>query len=210
MIAEFMTVGGMRVDILDLRPEQVRLTDVAHHLAWTCRYNAAVDPWYSNAQHSVLVSELVALDVVALGSDTEEYRWGPLVGLAHDTGETYTGDLTNPMKTALRFAASLYGMTSPFDVIEDRVLTVMELAFGLPARSLVGGCPLYALMKRADKLALKVEDSFLRPHTKTPFPENLNRNELCITHGVWERDEAKEQFLARFRRLADEAGATCV
>ena len=207
MIVEFMTVSGRRIDVLDVKPADVDIEDAAHHLAWTCRYGGAVKQWYNNAQHSVLVSQILSQWTDVMPAESYQRIWCPMGGQLHDVGETYTGDLTNPMKRALRFAAELYGMQSPFDVIEDRIQAAVEEAFGLPDRSIrgpLGHNELYDLLKKADLTALAVEDSILRPYTKTEFPESVQRESLCIHHGIWERDEAKEKFLRRFHQLSSD------
>ena len=228
MVAEFMTVSGRRVNLLEMRPDDVCIEDIAHHLSWTGRYGGAVEAHYNNGQHSVLVSQLVEAE--GLSPHTAERRWGPsaadpspspedlhllaLCGLLHDGAEAYTGDITRPMKDALRFAAHFYGLQSPIDVIEAAVEAVVEQVFELPPWSLRGGpiapdgmlagVDVHRVVKRADNLALKIEDSILRPHPKTecPLPPEL-MEKLCLQSRdtVWTREQAREHFLARFHAL---------
>lgn len=51
------TYTGLRFYPFHPRREDVRIEDIAHHLALTCRWSGAVREFYSVAQHSVLVAE---------------------------------------------------------------------------------------------------------------------------------------------------------
>lgn len=83
------TKSGRKVYILDPKPEDVKIHDIAHALARICRFGGHVDcDHYSVAQHSVLVSE------------TCEPQ-NALVGLLHDAAEAYIGDMVRPLKYAL-------------------------------------------------------------------------------------------------------------
>lgn len=72
------------IGLLDPRPDEVRLLDIAHQLAGMCRWNGIPSRHYSVAQHCVLVSENVPW----------EFR---LVALLHDAAETYLGDTPAPV-----------------------------------------------------------------------------------------------------------------
>ncbi len=219
--AKTMTVSGKWIDLLDMRVEDVDIEDCAHHLAWTCRYGGAVRDWYCNAQHCILVDDIVAQLVDSgAGDPFLDFDFPPaispnprvltrLAALVHDAGETYTHDITNPVKRALRFVASFYGMKSPLDVLEDRVHVVVERAFGLPYGSLHSSAvnesalarAIRGLVKQADNLALRVEEHYLRPETEEEFPERLDPAKLCLQGGEkpWDRFAAREQFLDRYR-----------
>lgn len=93
---------------LEPRPEDVSIVDIAHALANVCRFAGHVSEHYSVAQHSVLVSKLVA---------PEDALWG----LMHDAAEAYTGDLPRPIKRAI----------PQFAKIEERLLEVIAQRFNL-------------------------------------------------------------------------------
>lgn len=81
----YRTWSGVMVNLSCPRAEDLRLTDIAHHLARVCRYNGAVDGFYSVASHSVYVARNVA----------PEYAPAALL---HDATEAYLGDMTSGLK----------------------------------------------------------------------------------------------------------------
>lgn len=81
----FRTYMGRHVHPLCPSPDEIDIEDIAHSLSQTCRFLGHTDGFYSVAQHSVLVSELVP---------AEDALWG----LLHDASEAYLGDLPAPIK----------------------------------------------------------------------------------------------------------------
>jgi hypothetical protein len=53
------TASGVRLDLDDPRPENVRIEDVAGGLSKVCRFGAQPLEYYSVAQHALLVRQLV-------------------------------------------------------------------------------------------------------------------------------------------------------
>lgn len=216
MIAEFSTVSGRFIDLARFSPDDVDIEDVAHHLAWTCRYNGAVCDWYNNAQHSYLVGEIAEAIIGPVAPINYEVALDvPLTGHLHDANEAYGGDFTRPMKQLLRFAANLYGLRSPVDTVEEMLHSVIERAFELPLTCLSGTSShmwdtevareISRIVKRADNLALVLEDAALRPHVKATRPPELSGVELVAdpAHGAWGRERAKALFLDRYHTLVE-------
>jgi hypothetical protein len=89
---EIETASGGYLDLLSPDPDAIRLEDVAHGLANTCRFAGQASRFYSVAEHAVLVADKL-------------HREGrpdlALVGLHHDDAEAYLGDVTRPLKLAL-------------------------------------------------------------------------------------------------------------
>ena len=78
------TLSGQINQIGELKPEDIRLDDVAASLSKICRYNGHIKVFLSVAEHSVEVSRVVP----------EEYAaWA----LLHDAHEAYVGDIIRPM-----------------------------------------------------------------------------------------------------------------
>jgi len=76
------------VDPFNLKPEDIDIKDIAHHLARICRWNGGVNGFYSVAEHSIKVADAIA----------PKFK---LWGLLHDAAETYLGDITRPVKSKL-------------------------------------------------------------------------------------------------------------
>ena len=78
------TYTGGKFFIGDPRPEEVFLTDIAHHLAYLCRYNGATQGFYSVGQHSLILSDHAQA--------TGQSRMTAILALMHDAAEAYFGD----------------------------------------------------------------------------------------------------------------------
>jgi len=82
----FMTTyTGKRVHFLELTPDEVDIRDIAHHLSLLCRFTGACRWFYSVAEHSIRVAELVPTEL-------------RLSALLHDATEAYINDISRPVK----------------------------------------------------------------------------------------------------------------
>lgn len=86
------TFTGRYVNPLSMRPEDLDIRDIAHHLSNECRYAGACPQFYSVAQHCVLASRYFI---------TPQMK---LAGLLHDSAEAYLKDLPSPIKHDPRMA----------------------------------------------------------------------------------------------------------
>ena len=109
---------------------------IAHALANQCRYTGHCSKFYSVAEHSVLVADIMKL--MSLGD--------PFEGLMHDATEAYIADIAAPWKVLL----------PDYKVLEGRIEGPLRTHFGLPPKLSDGG-------KRADWIALAVEALSLIP-----------------------------------------------
>ena len=130
-------VTGVRVDPLDLRPEDIDIRDIAHALSRQCRYNGHVYGFLSVARHSIWVAELL-LDA------TGDARLA-LEGLHHDDSETYLGDMVRPLK----HRPEMY----EYIEAENRAQRIIAKTLGLPY-------PASLAVKIADTLACHLEILF--------------------------------------------------
>lgn len=80
-----LTYSGVKFDILDPDPSDVKLIDIAHSLARLCRFTGHTAKFYSVAEHCVRMSHMVS----------EEYA---MWALLHDATEAYVGDMSMPLK----------------------------------------------------------------------------------------------------------------
>lgn len=134
------TFTGRRWTLLDPRPEDVALEDIAHALSNQCRFNGHVRCFYSVAQHAVLVSGEVY-------RRTRDYHLA-LWGLHHDDEEAYLGDMVKPLKRLEQMSA--------FRNIARSTQSVILEHFGL-------SWPEPEVVQLVDKLMLRTEQRDLLP-----------------------------------------------
>lgn len=79
--------------IIDPKPEDVRLEDIAYGLAHTYRYGGQVEP-ITVAEHSVLVSLIIEI----LWPESNKM----LAGLMHDACEAYTHNIQAPVRRFIK------------------------------------------------------------------------------------------------------------
>lgn len=89
-----MFPSGAFVDLLGPTSDVIHPDDIGHHLGMLCRYGGGVRRFYSVAEHASLVADLLAWQ----GYHAELV----LAGLLHDAAEAYIGDVTSPLKYAMR------------------------------------------------------------------------------------------------------------
>ena len=129
------TVSGKRICLLDPRPEDVDLDDIAHHLAMQVRFNGGIPRFYGVGEHSTNVVLGVyyslggrapfdrdALLNMELPSGAEPRRfWGTILRAgAHDGSEAYLGDCIKPLKNIL----------SAYRILEARHMRAIHTALG--------------------------------------------------------------------------------
>jgi len=157
---------------LDPKPEEVDINDIAHSLAFQCRFNGHSNSFYSIAQHSVFVSKIVPSEQA-------------LAGLFHDAAEAYTGDIVSPLKKFL---------PPEFKEIEKEIEKAVLEHFGIKDIN-------HSEIKKADKIALFTEmrDLMKKPHSKWEDVDSYNPHPDKIV--PLSPEEAEKEFLERFEEL---------
>lgn len=130
---------GRAFELLHPDPSRITLEGIADALGGLPRFAMQTAAHYSVAQHSVLVADNVP----------PAFRKAALL---HDAAEAFVGDVTAPLKRAMRELCG--GRPSPFDEIEDRVATAVRIRFGLP---LEVSAEEAAAVREADMRALATE-----------------------------------------------------
>ena len=112
-------LSGRRLDLLDPRPEDIEIADIAHGLARVARWNGQTlgTHAFSVAQHSLLVERIVRIET---GENNPALS---MAALLHDAPEYVIGDLISPFKAALGL---------DYKVFEHRLLAAIHQRFGLP------------------------------------------------------------------------------
>lgn len=128
-----MLHSGRLFDLEHPEASEFTIDDIAHGLAHTCRYAGQCDGFYSVAEHSVLVSQVVP--------------FAKLAALFHDATEAFIGDVSGPLKRLLpeyrtiekRIALAIYEHLGiewpvPFEVKRaDCSVMAAELVVLMPA-----------------------------------------------------------------------------
>lgn len=99
-----MYPSGNFVDLLHPDPDDMLVGDMAHHMSMICRFNGGMRKFYSVAEHSVLVGDLLE----SMGCEEQAV----LAGYLHDAPEAFTSDLITPTKHAVAELETELGMTS--------------------------------------------------------------------------------------------------
>lgn len=84
------TFTGEKFHFLNPSPDEICITDIAHALSNICRFTGHCNKFYSVAQHSVIMSQLIDKD-------------NALAALLHDASEAYIADLAAPIKNIPEF-----------------------------------------------------------------------------------------------------------
>jgi uncharacterized protein len=169
------TFSGNRFYPLEPRIDVVAIEDIAHGLAYQCRFNGQTREFYSVAQHSLIVASLVPTDL-------------RLAALLHDAAEAYLGDMVKPLKVLLPEFADL----------EDKVTAIIATTFGIDFSD-------YAPIKRADLIALATEKRDLMPHSAERWAYLDDIRPLAQPIVAMSPSQAKQAFLEQFARFAGQA-----
>jgi 5'-deoxynucleotidase YfbR-like HD superfamily hydrolase len=174
MTPQILTRSGHYFNFTAPEQNHIDIGTIAHALAHICRFTGHTRHFYSVAQHSVLVSQLVS----------KEHA---LAGLLHDAAEAYLGDVASPLKQLL----------PDYRAIEARVEAAVLTRFGL-------GPTLPPEVREADLCALMIEARDLMPDEARdwdfgPTPSAVARFAEEIDH--MSINDARRLFLARYFEL---------
>lgn len=172
------TASGRPWALVAPTPDQVYWPDIAESLAKICRFNGHSTVFYSVAQHCCLVADMLP----------PHQR---LYGLLHDAHEAVIGDITLPVKDALR---SLSG-NHAFDHLATITDRAIFQAAGLPATM---PKDIASAIKRADMTILATERRDLMAPSAQPWLPMPAPLPKLIKPWAWPK--AMEEWLARLDR----------
>jgi 5'-deoxynucleotidase YfbR-like HD superfamily hydrolase len=172
------TLSGRRVNPLDAAPEDIDPADIARALSNLCRFGGHSKAFYSVAQHSVIVCDLLE----QRGATPDEL----MAALLHDAAEAYLGDLPHPLKHRSELGAA-------FRVAEKRLEAVIADRFALPDAA--------ARIKPLDKALLATERRTFSEVT-WHWPELDGAEELDLEIEAWDSARALREFTGRYERIA--------
>lgn len=167
------TFRGNRFYLTRPHIDDVTIEDIAHGLAYQCRFNGQTSAFYSVAQHSLMVVSLVP--------ESLQFQ-----ALLHDAAEAYLGDMVKPLKL----------LFPEFSVLEARVMEIIGQRFAIDLTRLDPA------IKRADMIALATEKRDLMPYSTEPWSYLEGIDALPDIVEPMGPQAAKETFLEAFHRLA--------
>jgi len=191
--SSLITHSGIEIDILDPKPEQITLTDIAEGLSREIRFSGNTRDDYTVAQHSVFVASILEMGYSSPGTVRR--------GLLHDASEAYLGDVISPLKRHL------------FDYIEieKRWESAINLRFFPDAGVLESVEFGKASVKRADELALlcevqtlvnypakfRISEEEMKTRTRELSQTNHGAGTIyrSLRFGTWDRHESIDNFL---------------
>ena len=166
----------------DPQPEDIYIEDIAHALSLQCRFGGHCESFYSVAQHSYTVSNLLP----------QEYK---LWGLLHDAAEAYYMDIPRPIKPLLPEYLRLEKLC------EQTIAKTFDLPYPIPP-----------IVKYVDSVLLKLEHQiFIKNHHIWAVDEIEINLDWLVDSGLehspiehaWTPGEAEQRFLHRYHILTD-------
>lgn len=135
------TFTGGTFDLANPTAKQVDIRDIAHSLSLLCRFNGHCKRFYSVAEHSMNVADLLPNEL-------------KLWGLLHDAHEAYIGDVSRPLKKLMWFglekAPGEFRKFDSFEGLDQHVFAPIAERYGLET-------PMPAAVKHADDIMLATE-----------------------------------------------------
>ena len=159
------TYLGNRFYPSEPRIDRIDIEDIAHGLAFQCRFNGQTTRFYSVAQHSLMVAALVSPRL-------------RLPALLHDAAEAYLGDMVKPLKR----------LFPEFSRLEIGVLDLIGQRFSVNLRS-------QPAIEKADLVALATEKRDLMPHSTETWTSLAGISPLPELIDPWSPEEAKQRFM---------------
>ncbi len=183
-------LSGRRLDLLDPRPEDIEITDIAHGLARVARWNGQTtgEHAFSVAQHSLLVTRIIEEDK---GSGEQTLL---LAALLHDAPEYVIGDLISPFKAALGL---------DYKTFELKLLGAIHRRFGLPEQL---PSEWIRTIKAADRVAAYWEATHLAgfsgEEAQIYFGSPSSSDVPHEAGEAWSTARAQQRYLDFFARLS--------
>lgn len=169
------TFTGKKFWPLDPRIEDVGIEDIAHALSLICRFGGQCREFYSVAQHSCLVADIVL---------AQEPQYA-LAALVHDAAEAYIGDVIRPIKRGIPELCRA----------EEQIERLIAKKFGTPF-------PIPAVVKWADNVMLRNEHAqLMHGRNRWPSCDQADGPDVNVMP-PWLPGIAESMFIRKYETLA--------
>ena len=168
---------GNIIDLLNPDPGQISIQDIADGLSKVCRFNGQIKEFYSVAQHSMHVAELVP----------DQFK---LQALLHDASEAYICDVPTPFKRMLGDA---------YSIVEQRLMVTIGQALDCDLSEL------HPTVKQADRIMVVSERDALQtvPMKWSPEYEDVPRYPNFCPKTNYTTGQIARQFVDCYRRYKE-------
>ena len=188
----FTTYLGKYFDLGNIQLDMIEWDDIAVSLSRQCRFNGHTKWFYSVAEHSCHVADLLP-DHFAV------------YGLLHDAHEAYMGDITAPMKNLLfgTLGDSEVSLRTVQRVMRDHFKTVeyeVDTMIYRKAGILPPTGEIQAAVKRADLTMLATERRDLFPgeqHTRPWLVDHEQVQPADLDICGWDPETAASEFMLK-------------
>jgi len=170
--------SGRKVDVFDLKEDDVDISDIAHALSNLCRWGGHCPYFYSVAQHAVLCS---------YESNHIETKFEALM---HDASEAYMADLPRPIKRRI----------PQYKEVEDVVLKTIFTKYNINPFS---NFEMSDYVHVIDNRILKKEHHSFFVEESNKIEAHIKCDKRRYVE-CWSPKKAKQEFLKRFKELSDE------
>lgn len=169
-----LTINGEYFNLAEPEVSRFGIETIAHALSNVCRFAGHTKHFYSVAQHSVIVSEILPPEQA-------------LAGLLHDAAEAFIHDISSPLKSLL----------PQYQEIERRVEAAVFARFDLPL-------VLSPEVKAADRVAFATEKrDLLVQHDNDLAEWDIVRGVAPLGHRIEPMlpREARTAFMNRYLEI---------
>lgn len=166
-MSHILTSLGKPFDLAAPRADDIDPRDIAHALGNLCRFNGHTRQFYSVAQHSCLVADLVP----------EEHK---LAALLHDAAEAYIGHMMEPLKQCVLLIRDLERL------VWTRICERFRMDPVLPEA-----------VQSADLVVATTERRDLMPHTSTEWTVLTGIAPTASVIRPWSIQEARDTYFQR-------------
>lgn len=180
--------SGIKFNPLYPKVQDIFIEDLAHGISLECRWGNHVPKFFSVAQHSVNVANVIRF---AFGGTKDEQA----AGLLHDAYEAIITDIPHDLKRTKEFL--------PARLAEARGQYALTVRFGLKQQAFEQNCVHVADQIMASNEAVKFFGSFPTDWPKDwPAPmDNIDLKDCQIVLTPWSPKKARAEFMKEFHRL---------
>lgn len=175
MIYDYIgTYSNKKYHFLNPSIDEVCIEDIARALSMNCRFSGHISSFYSVAEHSCIIADIILRETGDLGQ--------ALSALLHDASEAYLTDVPRPIKPYL----------NGYSEIERKAELIIQQKFNIK--------PMSKRTKYIDTHIVGIEAKLLFKHVPE-WASDFDHVDIKINS--WSPKQAKRIFLDKFTLLSE-------